>query len=458
MRGIKNFIYTAICLVLLGICSSCGKDWLEAKPDELLVVPSKISDFQALLDNTDLIFNKSQSTGLGEISAGDFYLLYSGWQSLFNVQEKSAYIWEETGNFYASEISLDWSAAYKRILNANVVLEGINKIKPAAGEQDRWNNVKGSALLFRAFDFYSLSQEYCKVYDPATAAKEMGVPVRLDYDVNVNVKRGTLQQTYDQVINDLKIAAGLLGPAPLFKTRPSKQAAFALLARVFLSMEAYGQAGVYADSALKIQSELLDYSSLKATNAFPFAKLNTEVILHSTFNFGIFYATRLLVDPELYASYSENDYRRSLFFATNANGASFKGNYCGDRSLFGGLATDELYLIRAECSARKGDFNGAMDDLNHLLKTRWKGVYTDLSAKTADEALRIVLKERRKELVFRGLRWSDLRRLNRDERFKVTLTRVLNGKTYQLLPNDKRYIFPLDEVEIRLNGIPQNDR
>lgn len=76
----------------------------------------------------------------------------------------------------------------------------------------------------------------------------------------------------------------------------------------------------------------------------------------------------------------------------------------------------------------------------------------------ATEVLRLVLNERRKELAFRGIRWSDLRRLNKDERFAVTLSRTLNGQTYQLSPNDKRYVIPIDEQEIRLSGIEQNER
>jgi hypothetical protein len=126
--------------------------------------------------------------------------------------------------------------------------------------------------------------------------------------------------------------------------------------------------------------------------------------------------------------------------------------------LFGGLATDELYLIRAECKVRAGNLSAALSDLNKLLRSRWKGKYQDIVLQDQEAVLSIILKERRKELVFRGLRWGDLRRLNRDSRFAVTLTRTLDGQVYQLLPRDKRYVLPIPEQEVTLGGIVQNER
>ncbi|WP_276090922.1 RagB/SusD family nutrient uptake outer membrane protein [Pedobacter sp. JY14-1] len=450
----KYLISFSVALVFL--LNSCKRDWLDAKPDRLLVVPQKITDFQALLDNSTAIFNFFQASGLGEIAAGDFYILYNSWLTLYGNQERSAYIWEETAKFYGGEISNDWQYAYKRILSANVVLNGIEKIKPSEDQKAAWSNVKGSALFFRAFDFYGLTQEYCRAYSGTSAATDPGLPLRLDYDVNLKVYRSSLQQTYDQIINDLSASAVLLPDTPVALTRPSKKAAYALLARTFLAMENYQSAGRYADSALNIGDELLNYSSINVAS-YPFKKFNKEVIFHSTFTYGIFNASRLLVEPELYKSYTEDDYRRTLFFNTVANGVNFRGSYSGDRTLFGGLTTDELFLIRAECNARNGDVSKAMEDLNRLLRTRFKDGYTDLTADNAEKALELVLRERRKELVFRGTRWSDLRRLNRDSRFKVTLKRTLNGTEYVLKPDDKRYVFPIDDYEVA-SGIVQNDR
>jgi hypothetical protein len=126
---------------------------------------------------------------------------------------------------------------------------------------------------------------------------------------------------------------------------------------------------------------------------------------------------------------------------------------------YDGLAVDEIYLIKAECRARAGDRDGAMDVLNTLLKARWKtGTFVAYTAANADEALLIVLKERKKELLLRGLGWTDLRRLNREPKFAVTLQRKAGGVTYTLPPNDPRYAFPIPDIEIKLGGLAQNQR
>jgi hypothetical protein len=122
-----------------------------------------------------------------------------------------------------------------------------------------------------------------------------------------------------------------------------------------------------------------------------------------------------------------------------------------------------MYLTRAECYARTGDKDKAMDDLNKLLENRWyTGTYTYQTAATSDEALTKVLEERRKELLMRGLRWSDLRRLNKDNTRKKDLVRSLtiNGvtTTYTLPPNDLRYVLLIPKNVIDNSSITQNPR
>jgi hypothetical protein len=396
------------------------------------------------------------------VGDGDYIIADGDYNGLGFPPEQGAYIWADTKDFYGGQANNDWILAYARILSDNVIIDGITPIKTTASTQVAYNNVKGSALFFRSFDFYNLSQQYCKIYKASTANTDLGLPLRVSSNVNVKVGRSSVEQTYNQITADLLQAASLLPETPLYPTRPSKPAAFALLSRIYLSQENYAKALVYADSCLQLQNGLMDFNQLKPSNFDPgIPRFNKEVIFHAQLNgYESFDNYVFVVSPSLLQSFDANDLRTSIWFFTQAGNKSFWGSYVGDGySIFGGIATDEMYLNRAECYARSGNVTAAMKDLNTLLKTRWKtGTYTDIIAATSDQAMSFIIKERRKELCFRNLRWSDLRRLNSEPRFQTTLTRTINGQSYTLAPGSTKYVLPLDPVETSTGGLQQNPR
>src|SRR5690606_27034162 len=126
----------------------------------------------------------------------------------------------------------DWDNGYSRILHANIALEGLQKYTPNERERQALNNAKGSALFLRAYSHYQLAQLFCKPYDSNMAAATLGIPLRLQSDINVKPVRSTVEQTYRSIIDDLTEAADLLPNEPLFNRRPSRPAVFALLAKV----------------------------------------------------------------------------------------------------------------------------------------------------------------------------------------------------------------------------------
>ncbi len=443
-------------LFLISCCFISCKKYLDAKPDKKLEIPDKISDVQALLDNESIMALNDPATG--EISADNYYVTDSDWARIYSVSERNMYIW-------ASDITLNdlpnhWSILYQIVGVANVALESIDKITPGVNEQDAWNNVKGSALLYRSKAFLVVAGLWAKVYDANTAESDPGIPLRLSSDYLVKTTRSIVKQTYDRIINDLKEAAPLLPAHPAHVMRPSRAAAFGLLARTYLMMSAFDSAEVYAEKCLSINSGLLDYNSLDTNSSSPVPRFNVEVIMHSKMPVpGIFY-NRAKVDSVLYRSYSDNDLRKKIFFSDNGDSTYwFKGSYDHSIALFDGVATDEIYLIKAECLAREGNNQDAIITLNTLLVNRWKeGTFIPFSATDAHDALEIILRERRKELIFRGLRWTDLKRLNKEPAFQQTIQRKLNGVEYKLEPGDNRYALPIPQSVINISGIEQNPR
>src|SRR5690606_12463795 len=177
----------------------------------------------------------------------------------------------------------------------------------------------------------------------------------------------------------------------------------------------------------------------------------------------LIYDASTRVSEELFKLYEDTDLRKKLFFEQSNAGVKFKGFYHGKRSCFAGLAQDEMYLIKAECSVRRDAKAEAESYLNTFLSTRYeKNKFSKLSFETAESALDRILLERRKQLVFRGIRWMDLRRLNRyPDRAVVVEKRfddVDGSKVYKLLPNDLRYTFLIPILAIDAGGYTQNPR
>lgn len=456
-------------ILFLGIISAtCTKHkFLEAKPDSGLVVPTSLTDFQQLLDNT-YPFSISQ-TGTPEFTtmSSDEYYTTSSRFSSWNPVLRNVHRWEK--EIYEGQTTdLNWSGPFNQILVANIVLEGLDGSKTTQKELDQVYSLKGQAFFRRAYALYNLAQLFCSVYDDNTAESAQGLPLRLSADVNRVSKRSTVQQTYDQILKDLEEAVACL-PISIDMANPNratKPASFGMLSRVYLSMGKYEQAKKFADSCLKLHSSLLNYSDYNTSASSPFPITTSELIYFSnltTSNFIPSLLTDITVDSVLYLTYTANDLRKGLFFNLNTSGKPYPKNAYARTYQFTGIATDEIYLIRAECLARAGKVAEAMTDLNDLLRTRWKKnpdgttTYVDQMASTKEEALEIILLERRKELCFRGLRWTDLRRLNK-EGANITLRRLIEGKEYTLPPKDPRWILPIPPDEITLSGIEQNRR
>lgn len=440
-----------------GLLPGCKKV-LDIKPDKSMVIPSSLEDFQAILDN-NLIMNLVHP-GACEVSADNYYVPEENYNSISTLTAKNLYIWEN--DVFNDIKDNDWNLAYRTVYYSNVVLDGLKKINNPGPE---FNDIKGAALFFRALSFFEVAQIFAKPYKMDSNINDLGISLRLQSDISEVSVRASLGATYKQIIADLKMASEILSdfPSSGYKTRPSKPAAYALLARVYLAIQDYDNALLYSTKALQLFNHLLDYNTDIDVNnpTSPILRYNDETIFFSqAYNWGIITFSKMRVDTALYSEYDENDIRKNAFFRQVNDGHIFKGTYTGSRSqlIFTGLATDELYLTRAECYAREGNIPEAMRDLNTLMIKRWKnnGSFISFTASGISEALQIILKERRKELIFRGLRWTDIRRLNMDSDFSIELKRNIHGKIFFLHPNDNKYTLPIPADVINATGMPQN--
>lgn len=458
-HSINHHSKLILCLFLIITISSCKK-FLDIKSNNAQAVPTTLSDLQALLDYSSRM-NLLRTPTFSESSCDDYFLLEANYNA-FEEDRQRIYTWRRQ----AYNFQNDWSISYEPVYTANFCLEQLEKNKSTTITALQWNNIKGSALFYRSYYFLGLAWMHAKAYDKQTANTDLGIVLRLVSDFNVPSKRASVEDSYNRIIQDAKEAVTYLPDYPIHVMRPSKTAAYALLARTYLSMRLYDSAYRYADLSLNLKSDLINFNGDadiigSVTAAIPFKQFNKETIFYTEMsgNTSTVTASRARIDTFLYQSYDNNDLRKKAFFRSSPPYQLFKGSYSGNTSpYFTGITTAEMLLVRAECLARNGEILNAMNDLNTLMQKRWSNSvpYPTITAVDANDALTKVLAERRKELYMRGIRWSDIKRLNK-ENANIILVRKMNGNTYTLLPNANYYALPIPQDIINLTGIPQNE-
>lgn len=445
-----------LALILFGFVQGCS-GFLDAKPDVKLTTPEEIIDLRNILDNFTG-FNQSRYPFLAEVLSDNYYLTDANWSSLVQESDRNFYLWKKEDSNVAN-----YQLPYQAIYECNVVLEQLAKFERDEVNAKEYDTVKGSALFFRAVFHHALAQLYGLPYNESTASTDLGIPLRLSSNYTERTVRSTVNDTYKQIIEDLKTAVELLPTHEEIKSRPSKLAAYGYLAKIYLEMDDFSKAEYYATNLLDQNKSLMNFDQMVASGDTRIQRFNLEVIFHikSLANASIM-PQRAFVDTTLLSLYKEGDLRFSVLFGSNPNGSyMFKGDYDGGGGtsgfVFGGITTSETFLIRAECRARLGKFEGALADLNLLLSNRYKvEKFIPLVNMGSEALVKTVIEERRKELLFRGTRWSDIRRLNKDQALRIEAERNINGIRHILYENNPSLTVQIPFEVVNLTGIPQN--
>lgn len=457
----NNFILTVRIVVLMFVFLTSCEKYLDVKSAKSLVIPATLEDYRAILDNAQQINYGAYAPQL-ELATDDFEVDYS-FHSYLSELELDIYKWKPYYEYDQTNTNIMWTNPYKVVFLANTVLEGIEKLGIRSVTS---GGIRGEAYFHRAFSHFILAQVYTAPYDPERAPDMLGLPLRMTADFNAKSYRATLKETYDAITSDLKVAIGLLPHATEYTTRPTKAAAYSALGRVFLYMEDYRHAELYADSALMERNGLLDFNNIDTTLRISFDRFNDETYFFAySVTPTIFTTSVATISNALLSKYASNDLRKPVYFHDEANGKySFKGAFYGNTgaAFFVGPTVSEMLLISAECKIRDQRNGEAKILLKRLLENRYDKdmPLPDMDAMT--ELLHFLMEERRRELPYRGLRWMDLRRLNKDQRFSVELERIIDTGTaierYVLPANDPRYVFLIPQRVVDITGIEQNGR
>ncbi|MBC8033276.1 MAG: RagB/SusD family nutrient uptake outer membrane protein [Chitinophagaceae bacterium] len=449
----RDFLNTIAAIFLIISVQSCKK-YLDAKPDSTLQTIENLNDLRRLLDNF-LLINCSYP-GLGDVLADDYYFTD---QDLFNsdMAQRNFHTWVRE-----DDTEPLWRNPYEVIMTANIVLDELPGVEYQTTEQQERNDIMGSALFLRAYYFYGLAQLFANPYNNNNNKdSDLGIPLRLNSDINTKVDRASVKETYERIIADFKQAAPLLSNSPSFKSRPGKGATYGALARTYLTMGEYDSALHYSNKYLSIHDSLANYNLLSASTTPLQDRFQKEVIfVMRSATISVLGGNRPKVDSVLFRSYNDSDLRKTIHFRMSVGRPIYRGDFDGSviSSVFSfnGIYTNEIYLVRAECYARKNQMSEALSDLNTLLVSRYvSGQFNPFTAIDANDALAKVLLERKKELMRRGLRWTDIRRLNNIPPVN-SIKPVRNIFTQSFTLPEKPYLLLLPVGAIQLGGLQQN--
>lgn len=479
MNHIKILLVLASVLLL----QSCN-DFLDLKPKGIQI-PEFYDDYVRLFNHKDMMSVDDSYLNYitDDVLLGDRSVPFG---QLEQAQEHQRNLYTFTnGAIFSGGMSDNlWEKTYKRIYTLNVIINNVANC-PDGNANERAGLI-AQAKAARAFEYLLVINAYAKPYDPATAKTDLGVPIVLSEDINTKITRNTIQEVYDQIVKDLDEASPYIPEKVPHRFRASKQSLHAFSARMYLYMGEYTKAKTAAEAALEggvTMLNLCEYAINPAANgtgriyhpatgvAYPYPENNQESI-YSRYGDGLGLSRNIYASDDLLNVYKKElpagatDQRRALYFADNTfklynNVYNFPGKsmWVAYTQFNQGIGVPELYLILAECYARANDPDKALAFVDMVRNNRI--INNKQLAKTnTTDALRIVLEERRREFVMGGsARLTDLKRINKEGRFKKEIVHVTGGETFTLPANDNRFILPVPPKVLSANpGFPQYER
>lgn len=368
-----------------------------------------------------------------------------------------------------------WAPLYNFIYRCNAAIEGLSASKTLS--QSIQQQLLGEAYFLRAFYYFHL----VNLFGPVPLA------TATDYQQNTLLARASVTEIHKAIVDDLQQAVTMLGEQFLNgavngitteRVRPTKWAANALLARVYLYLEDY-------DNAIIEASKVMDHKSLfrlvPLNNVF--LKNSQEAIwqVQPTTSFWNTEEAKLfIIPPKGFSSAANPIYLNPrLVNSAEANDLRFTyGNWI-DTTIVGGIAypysfkykdntnnssitpangtkfmteylmmlrLGEVYLVRAEARAHQGDLPGAIADLDSIRQRAGLPLLSATNPGIGQEALlNAIFHERQVELFTEGChRWFDLKRTGRIDAV-MSVETPLKGGTWE----SREAVYPIPTSELQ---------
>jgi hypothetical protein len=408
-------------LIILSI--GCRKFVTIDPPKTQITTAQVYSDDNAANSAINGIYSSLISTGFasGDLNSIGFLSGLSA-DELVNLSGSSDQSGFYTNNLLPTNTILTnslWSGIYSIIYDANAVIEGLAASSGVTQATKR--ELSGEAHFIRGFCAFYLVNLFGNVPIPTTTS----------YEVNNLLSRPTYGKIYEQIIADMKDAQNeLSSDFEQFggeKIRPTKWAATAMLARVYLYIKDWSNAELCSselinNSSLFYLDENLDDVFLKNSSEAIWQLKPVQPTLNT--NEGNVFIlvttpTQVTMNPSFVYSFEPDDLRRKNWISAFISGADsfyFPFKYkvqaspiLSEYSMVLRLA--EQYLIRAEARIQQNDLSNGSADLNII---RSRSGLQNATVVSREDLLLAIETERRNELFTEwGHRWLDLKRTGR---------------------------------------------
>lgn len=374
--------------------------------------------------------------------------------------------------YYKNELSLTnagggfWFSSYNLIYTCNSAIEGLTSPQAINITKGVKQQLLGEAKFMRALFYFYLINFYGDV--PLITAT--------DYKTNAVLPRTSKDKVYQLIISDLEESIGLLSADYLDgtlvnptteRTRPTKWAAEALLARVYLYTTDWVKAEQHASSVIS-NSTLFSLTNLN--DVFVMNSLEAIWQLQPVSN-GPTNTTDgycFILPPEgpndtrnpvflsnsLLTKFENGDARRNLWIdSVETDNGTYRYPFKYKVNKLRADVTEyqmmfrlaELYLIRAEAKVQLQELTQGKSDLDII---RSRAELSPTSASSKEELVAAIEHERQVELFTEsGHRWLDLKRTGKiNDVMKIaSAEKASTWSPYQQL-------YPLPPGEIINNG------
>lgn len=469
----KYFKYSFLILILFSL--SCKKDFLNIDDKSEIIRQEYVTDLQSTGEFLNGIYIKLSSE------------FYKGFHQIYpdliadNIKPSSTgyslidpYNWSQKASTSGgSDANYMWLMGYQIIHSCSFVLEKADEYK--AEGSAKADNMKAQAYALRALVHSVLVNIFAQPFNYTSDASHPGIPYVTTSDWAQPVTRNTVAEVYIQIINDLRASLPLFDQAPTNVLLMNRNAAKALLARVFLFK------GDYL-SAKNTAYEVATAVPIMTGSIYP-SKLFTPEETEALFQLfpSSFSVNSTSYQTNFQGSYFSGPEWQVQFLATSDIASLITQDPLDVRNSWiksGGIGQDtivkypvdvipgfnpssesyyptlfrssEMYLTAAESYAQLNIEDSARFYLDEIRKRANPSAAPTTA--TGQDLLDIIYTERRKELAFEGLRMFDLLRWKKG----VNRQDATNSAAQNLPYPSSKAVAPIPVVDVKVTGLTQN--